>query len=109
MIIEVTAGSVAVRDADDCGRFHVESALAGQDLDQALRAASAGHGGPDGAAWIGANWVRSTVDAASPSGVGTDWTSRFEAMLSYARGKGWLDESATHIRAHVEPPPVPAA
>jgi hypothetical protein len=34
--------------------------------------------------------------------VGGSWESVFAAMLAFAREKGWLDASATAIRAHVE-------
>lgn len=27
---------------------------------------------------------------------------RFDAMIAYATSKGWLDESGTHVRAHIE-------
>jgi hypothetical protein len=110
VIIDVAENHAAVRGADDCGRFHVESALGPADLDRALRAASAGHGDGDGAAWVSVGWVRSTADAAPWTAVGTDWPTRFDAMLDYARGKGWLDESGTHLRAHVvKTPAVDAA
>jgi hypothetical protein len=105
VIIDVGEERVAVRDTDDCGRFHVESLLGPASLDRALRAASAGHGGQDGEAWVGVDWVRSEIGVAAPGSVGADWAERFAAMLGYARGKGWLDEAGTHIRAHVVPAP----
>jgi hypothetical protein len=27
----------------------------------------------------------------------------FDAMITYAAGKGWLNEAGTHVRAHCEP------
>jgi hypothetical protein len=30
------------------------------------------------------------------------WEEGFSAMVDYARGRGWLDEAGTHIRAHLE-------
>jgi hypothetical protein len=101
VIIDVSENRSAVRDADDCGRFHVASTLGSVDLDRALRAASAGHDDGDGAAWVSVVWVRSTAGSAAQTAVGADWPTRFDAMLDYARGKGWLDESGTHLRAHV--------
>jgi hypothetical protein len=140
VIIDVAGDQVAVRDADDCGRFHVESELGPADLDRALQAALAGHGGQDGEAWVSVGWVRSAASGGAAGGgaagggaagggaagggaagggaeggraeggraegaaagsVGADWPERFAAMLGYARGKGWLDEAGTHIRAHV--------
>jgi hypothetical protein len=101
MIIDVGADQAEVRDADDCGRFHVESTLGPVELDRALQAASAGHGGEDGAAWVSIDWVRSAVGAAPRQSVGGDWPERFAAMVDYARSKGWLDGPGTHVRAHV--------
>jgi hypothetical protein len=101
VIICVGPGRPHVRDAGDCGRFHVESTLGPADLDPALRAASAGHGADDGDAWISIDWVRSEAGAAAPGSLGTDWPVRFDAMVDYARSKGWLDGPGTHVRAHV--------
>lgn len=101
MIIDVAGDQVAVRDADDCGRFHVESALDPADLDRALQAGSAGHGGQDGQAWVGVDWVRSAAGGSGPGSLGADWPERFARMVAYADGQGWLDEAGTHIRAHV--------
>jgi hypothetical protein len=95
-----------VREADDCRRFHVESALEPGELDRVLRADSAGHATDDGAAWIRVDWVVSTVNATAAASTGADWRARFEAMLAYALGKGWLDAAGTHIRAHVVASPA---
>jgi hypothetical protein len=34
--------------------------------------------------------------------VGDDWETRFAGMLDVARERGWLDESGTAVRAHLE-------
>jgi hypothetical protein len=34
--------------------------------------------------------------------VGDDWETRFAGMLDHARERGWLDESGTAVRAHLE-------
>ena len=31
-----------------------------------------------------------------------DWPAGYDAMIAYARSKGWTDEAGTHVRAHVE-------
>jgi hypothetical protein len=98
-----------VREADDCRRFHVESALDPSELDGVLRAGSAGHADDHGAAWIRVDWVVSAVRASAQATTGADWHERFEAMLGYARGKGWLDAAGTHIRAHVVASPSAGA
>jgi hypothetical protein len=30
------------------------------------------------------------------------YPERFDAMIEYARSKGWLDDTGTHVRAHIE-------
>lgn len=49
-------------------------------------------------------WVR--VEAlrtlAADAGVGSDWAAGFEAMLEFARSRGWVDEQLDAVRAHVE-------
>ena len=30
------------------------------------------------------------------------WTAQFDAMLAYAKTKGWLDEGHNAIKAHIE-------
>ncbi|MBM3671857.1 MAG: hypothetical protein FJW86_06705 [Actinobacteria bacterium] len=33
-----------------------------------------------------------------------DWNEEFDAMLSFAKKKGWLDEGSNAIKAHIERP-----
>jgi hypothetical protein len=51
-------------------------------------------------AWIGVDAVRRMAAGR----VDDAWDADFEAMLGYARSKGWLDEPGHAIRAHVEWP-----
>ena len=99
MIIKVgEAGQVAIEDHDLFTGFHVEAQL-GQ---TAERVASLLAGGTraDGTdhVWIAVDAVRHWVaDLATE-----EWEEGFSAMVDYARGRGWLDEAGTHIRAHLE-------
>jgi hypothetical protein len=34
--------------------------------------------------------------------VGDGWEGDLDAMVGYARSKGWLDEAGTSIQAHIE-------
>ena len=46
-----------------------------------------------------------TIDAVrrmAAGRVGDDWDARFDAMLDYARTKGWIDDTDNAIQAHVE-------
>ena len=44
------------------------------------------------------DWLRETAHA---EGAGPGWDEQFDAMTAYARSKGWVDEEAGTVRAHV--------
>jgi hypothetical protein len=104
MIVQVTPAGVSVHDADDCTRLSVDTALAGAELEAALRAHGAGeraggaHGGGDDLLLdVAALHERARAAASAP-----DWESRWTAMIDYATRKGWLSADGTAVRAHVE-------
>jgi hypothetical protein len=93
---------VSLEEPDDTSRFHVAVHGGSSGGDEALvfgalvDAAAGRLEGDD--AWI-------TVDALrrmAAGRVGPSWDDELAGMLDYARGKGWLDERAHAIRAHVE-------
>ncbi len=45
-----------------------------------------------------------SIDRLRAAGLPTDphWNEGFQAMITYAASKGWLDSAATHVRAHVD-------
>jgi hypothetical protein len=103
MYVQVDLGSqppvVSLEEPDDTKRFHVE-VIGGTDVGRlfgALVDAAAGRLDGDDA-WIALDAVRRMAAGQ----VGPDWDERFDAMLEYARTKGWLDEAAHTVRAHVE-------
>ena len=108
MIVSVdltaTPADVRLDEPDDCRRFHVAAHGAavndGADPDRLGQAlADHGSGRLDGDdVWVQVEAVRRLAAGR----VGAGWETDFAAMLEFARGKGWLDPSATAIRAHVE-------
>jgi hypothetical protein len=90
---------VTLEEPDDCTRFHLAVA-GGRDparLFGALVDAAAGR--------LEGDHALITVDSVrrmAAGRVGEDWDERFERMLTYARGKGWLDETGNAIQAHIE-------
>lgn len=91
---------ISLEEADDCTRFHVapsEHASAG-DVDRLLRANHAGAMSGDGDALVSVAWVRGQAEDA----VAPDWAARFQAMLDFARTKGWTSEDGQEIRAHLQ-------
>lgn len=57
-------------------------------------------GGPvtDGHAWLDVGTLRQHAGAGAEPG----WNQQFDAMIEYARGKGWCDDSGALVRAHIE-------
>lgn len=90
---------VTLEEPDDCTRFHLAVA-GGRDLARvfgALVDAAAGR--------LEADHALVTIDAVrrmAAGRVGDDWGERFDGMLGYAKGKGWIDETGNAIQAHIE-------
>ena len=92
--VDAAAGRSELHEADDLQRLHVE--LVGGDEPGAAAAALGDLGRVDGEhAWLDIAALR----AAGPADPG--WVERFDAMIEYARSKGWTD-GAGAVRAHVE-------
>ncbi|GMU80000.1 MAG: hypothetical protein AMXMBFR46_27880 [Acidimicrobiia bacterium] len=91
--------TVTLEEPDDCTRFHLAVA-GGDDLARvfgALVDAAAGR--------LEGDHALVTVDAVrrlAAGRVGPDWDARFDGMLSYAAGKGWIDDTGNAIQAHIE-------
>ena len=79
MIVVVTPHDCRVEEVDDLGRLHVIAD--GQDDSQAGAALRA---------------------AARPRASISDWDSRFDAMIEFARLRGWLDSSGVYVAPHIE-------
>lgn len=93
------AAPVTLAEPEDCKRFHV--AARGGDasaLAAALEAAGVGRLLPSGEAVIEIGVVRRLAAGHVADG----WDEEFAGMLRYAESKGWLDETGSSIRAHVE-------
>ena len=96
MFVLVTPAAVTLEDPGNLRQFHVQ--VDGDvDVDAALR--GAGYGAmAEHDALVSVEAVR----AAAAGRVDAGWPAGFEAMLEFARGKGWLSEDGTAIQAHVE-------
>lgn len=92
---------VTLEEPEDTKAFHL-AVVGGKDLGRvfgALVDAAAGRL-EDGDAQIVVDAVRRMAAGRVPPG----WDEELEAMLDFARSKGWLDETGSTIRAHVEWP-----
>ncbi len=97
--LSTTPPVVSLEEPDDTARFHV-SVQGGTDHGLAYGAlVDAAAGRLDGDdAWISVDAVRRMATGR----VDEAWDGALDAMLAYARGKGWFDEAGHAIRAHVE-------
>lgn len=97
---DLRSGRITLEQPDDFTAFHV--AVAGGDVaDERLAGALAPHGRLEGDhAWIEVDAVRALAGEAATTEA---WQAGFDAMVDYARSKGFLDGSGDAIRAHLEP------
>jgi flavin reductase (DIM6/NTAB) family NADH-FMN oxidoreductase RutF/DNA-binding IclR family transcriptional regulator len=89
--------SVEVVDADDCTALSVTAELPAHAAAEVLVDAGIATAGEDAAVWLDIDELRMR---AAPGG-SDGWHQRYAAMIEYARGKGWLDEDAHSVRAHI--------
>ncbi|MBL7496629.1 hypothetical protein I6A84_00475 [Frankia sp. CNm7] len=92
--------AVELLEADDCTRLHVE-AVGAEDtaVIGALRAAGLTTAVvSDGEVPLGLAALR---QAAGARATAPDWEARFDGMIAYARGKGWVDDTAGTVTAHI--------
>ena len=98
MIVKVHAGdgSVTLEEPEDCRRFHVEAS--GGDAAAVARAVGSTAPAPDDHVWVALDWIRNQAAGR----VGDGWEGDLDAMVGFARSKGWLDEAGTEVLAHIE-------
>ena len=98
MIVTLTADGALVRDADDCGRLHVETELSGDDLRTALTTTATGTPADDEHVWLDLATLRSRARllATDPG-----WPQRWEAMVDAAQRSGWLSPDGLAVRASI--------
>jgi hypothetical protein len=86
-------------DPEDCQKFHVAYGAAATSTAAVAEALGPWAAGAE-AEHV---WVRiDAVRQAAAGRVGADWPEQFDAMVGYARSKGWLNEAGDAIAAHVE-------
>ena len=100
MIIVITHDHSYIESADDCTRLHVTAAtLDDAAAGAALQSAGLGRQGEPAHVWLAVDALRTTARAAASI---PDWDNRFDAMIAFARSRGWLDASGEHVAAHIE-------
>ena len=96
--LDLETGERRLREADDFGRFHIEADGDRHDVLRALGAEA--RLGRTHHLW----WSLGAVRRLAPPGAGEDWWRRFDAMMAWAAGRGWIDDAGTHVQVHVERP-----
>lgn len=100
MIVAVGSGGHTVTEADVLTDLKVVTPLIGADLDAAVRAAALGRADASGAhVLIDIDRLRALARTTATL---PDWDERFDAMIAYARRKGWVTEDGGAVRAHVD-------
>jgi hypothetical protein len=95
IVVVDEGGRIQLQDAANLQALSVE--LRGSDR-AAAAAALTGLGRLDGEhAWLDIAALR----ARSPLTHDPAWCDGFDGAMAYARSKGWIDETGTHVRAHL--------
>lgn len=99
MIVTLEADGAVVRDADDCDRLCLSTALDADALRVALRDTGIGEPGPDGDVWLHLALLRSRalIVATEP-----DWAVRWSALVDDARRAGRVSADGRSMRVPVE-------
>ena len=96
--IDTIRGTAEVREAANLKQFSVRT-TGPTDVDSLSRGlGELGRVDSTDHAWIDISALRAASGRSSDS----DWSSGFEAMIAYAASKGWVDETGTAVRAHIE-------
>lgn len=89
--------SVEVVDADDCSSLAITAEVPSHVAGQILLADGIASAAEEGAVWLDVDELRRRAAPAGSDG----WADRFDGMIAFARGKGWLDDSGRSVRAHL--------
>ncbi len=111
IVVDLATRSVALRDGANFRAFNVAASGEGTDDELgdllAMRLAGARCTDPNHV-WVSKAWLIAQAAAApggAPDGTSPDeWAAGFDKMLRLAAKMGWLDDDATHIKAHTEWP-----
>lgn len=102
MIILLEQGTCSVSEADTLTDLRVVTAIDDPAaLGDAVRAAELGRTEPGetGHVFVDIERLRSLARSGATL---DDWDERFDAMIAYAERKGWLNDSGSAVRAHVD-------
>ena len=105
MIVEVIGGTeehpeARVVDIDNLSALHLAlGEVTDEEAGEVLEAAGLGRMGDGDIAFLHAGALRAQAE---PRASSADWATRWDAMIEYARSKGWLSDDGASIQVHVE-------
>ena len=102
LLIDLTIDEVELAEPNDVKRLHVAVAH-GSDRDHVARLLASTRAGrfvdgDDDHVWVSRAWL----DERAEGRVAGRWSEDLDHMVTKAREHGWIDETGTHLRAHVE-------
>jgi hypothetical protein len=101
VLVDLSEERLTLAEPSDFGRFHVEVTGGFDEGAVDLLLGNDGRLASVGEAFISIAALR----VLAADAVDEPWEQGLVAMVDYAAGKGWLDDTGTSIRAHVEWPP----
>jgi hypothetical protein len=99
MFVRLSTHEATVGETENLTDLYVSTALPPSEIDHALRGTGTGRLTDGGAALLDVDVLRSR--ARNDVG-GQAWGDEWEAMIAYARRKGWLSPDGKMVQAHVE-------
>ena len=96
VVVRQAAATLAVIEPEALKSLSLATDGGPQVTDDILR--STGHGHLDGEhAWLDIDHLRASAGRDQPE----HWVAGFNAMIDFARTRGWVSDDGSHVRAHV--------
>ena len=105
MIVEVVGGTqehpeARVVDVDNLTSLHLAlGEVTDEEAAEVLERAGLGRFQDADTAFLDTAALRA---AAEPRATAADWSTRWDAMIAYARTKGWLSDDGASVQVHIE-------
>tara|TARA_B110000014_G_C20086142_1_gene568091 strand:- start:355 stop:660 length:306 start_codon:yes stop_codon:yes gene_type:complete len=97
ILINPESKTASVEEPDIFTAFHIESPVSDEGYVASVLGNDAKAAG-DSHVWVSIEWISQNVSGS----VLSDWSEQFSGMVQYASGKGWVNDSGTHLKAHIK-------
>ncbi|MBG01465.1 MAG: hypothetical protein CL470_04265 [Acidimicrobiaceae bacterium] len=97
ILINSESKTASIEEPDIFTEFHIESSGNDEDYITAVLGNEAKAAG-DSHVWVSIEWISQNVSVNNLS----SWSKQFSGMVQYASGKGWVNDSETHLKAHIK-------